>query len=478
MRSLTARSFTSAARGRRLDGSTPRYNEPMSKVTAHLEGLVRLFNLPPRSAEKAVLEAVVNSVQATEDRFGDETPARGKVEVAIVRDRDLLDEPNGRSAAPIVAIEVRDNGVGFDAENFASFLKVGSPRKLKIGGKGVGRLAWLKLCSEVRVASMFEGEKGLRSREFRFTAEDENVDGEDAPADKVQAASKFRTTVRFTKLRETYRRHLPKLLETWASRVANHLLLPILKGSCPRITVVEADGCGRIPVNENFLASALLQQEEAKIEVRDHRLRVTLTRLKRSGEGGSQVLLCANGRTVEEPAITQVVPNLPSTLYDPGNGNDDGPGEFDFVMLVEEDLLDERVNMERTRLDIVDDESSPLYQEEVSRKDLLRAVAPAARRFLEPYLMRVEEANLVRAKNRIRVRHVEFRPLLKYHEADIRALPPGLSDDDFDAALFRIHDRFHEKLRKEAVRLVAEAGVNPFEEGVRETYEKFLDQWN
>ena len=63
----------------------------MSKVTAHLEGLVRLFNLPPRSAEKAVLEAVVNSVQATEDRFGDETAARGRVEVAIlVETRDWV----------------------------------------------------------------------------------------------------------------------------------------------------------------------------------------------------------------------------------------------------------------------------------------------------------------------------------------------------------------------------------------------------
>ena len=449
----------------------------MPQVTANLKGLVSGFQLGPRSAEKAVLEAVMNSVQATADRFKKQTRGQGNVEVVIERDPSLLDDPVSRQTAPIIAIEIRDNGIGFDAENFASFLEVGSQRKLEIGGKGVGRLSWLKLGREAHVTSTFEGEGGLRFREFCFTVDADEIDDRDREADEAESSAGPRTVVRLTGLRNGYRQNLPKTLETWASRVADHLLLQILKGNCPRITVAEADGCGRIPVNEDFLTTTLLQREEQRVEVHGQDLAVTLTRLKRTGGGGSQVLLCANGRTIEEPAVTQVVPNLPATLFDPGGEGEDGPGAFDFVMLVEGALLDERGNMERTRLDI-EDEPSPLYAEEVSRKDILRAVAPVAKRFLEPYLLRVEEANLARARRRIVDRHVDFRPLLKFRQARIKALQPNLSDDDFDAALFRINEDYTAELRRKAKRLLNDAGPAPTEEERRQTFKKFVGQWN
>ena len=84
-----------------------------------------------------LMEAVSNSIHAITERFDDKAGKRGRIDVTVIR--DLEDENE-----PVLGFDVGDNGVGFTEENYKSFLTPDSRHKEKRGGKGVGRLGWLK----------------------------------------------------------------------------------------------------------------------------------------------------------------------------------------------------------------------------------------------------------------------------------------------------------------------------------------------
>jgi hypothetical protein len=79
----------------------------------------------------------------------------------------------------VVGFVVSDNGIGLNEDNFKSFLRPDSRHKIDRGGKGVGRLDWLKVFNEIKVDSAYEVEAGaskLEERAFDFVlAEEEQV---------------------------------------------------------------------------------------------------------------------------------------------------------------------------------------------------------------------------------------------------------------------------------------------------------------
>src|ERR1700742_3349688 len=113
----------------------------------------RVNRLPLRPTDKSaltpVMEAVSNSIQAITERFGEDAGKSGRVDVTIVRDLE-------KDGHPIIGFDIEDNGIGFTKENYKSFLTPDSRLKEKRGGKGVGRLAWLKVFEQVEVDSVYQ----------------------------------------------------------------------------------------------------------------------------------------------------------------------------------------------------------------------------------------------------------------------------------------------------------------------------------
>ncbi|WP_157137659.1 ATP-binding protein [Solidesulfovibrio carbinoliphilus] len=68
----------------------------------------------------------------------------------------------------IRSIEVSDNGAGFHIENQGSFNEFMSDYKLKIGGRGVGRFAYLKVFSIVKYESTYKGDDEFTDVGFIF----------------------------------------------------------------------------------------------------------------------------------------------------------------------------------------------------------------------------------------------------------------------------------------------------------------------
>jgi hypothetical protein len=125
----------------------------------------RVNRLPLKPSDKTalmpVLEAVSNGVYAITEKFEDNAGKHGRVIVTVLRDLEKDQEP-------IIGFDVEDNGTGFTSENYDAFLTPDTRMKEGRGGKGVGRLAWLKVFDYVEIDSIFEEGGALYRRQFKF----------------------------------------------------------------------------------------------------------------------------------------------------------------------------------------------------------------------------------------------------------------------------------------------------------------------
>jgi hypothetical protein len=125
----------------------------------NLGGRIRNLSLPASAKNSLIplFEAVSNSIHAVEARFGDkDAPLQGIIRIDIVRRDD--------AESHITGFVIKDNGIGLNDENMKSFRTSDSAFKVKRGGKGIGRLSWLKAFTNTLITSHFEqdGQKHRR----------------------------------------------------------------------------------------------------------------------------------------------------------------------------------------------------------------------------------------------------------------------------------------------------------------------------
>lgn len=186
----------------------------------------RVNRLPLRPTDKSALmplmEAVSNSIHAITERFGDEAGKRGRVDVRVIRDLQNEDEP-------IVGFDIEDNGIGFTHDNYKSFLTPDSRHKEKRGGKGVGRLAWLKVFEEVEVDSCYHEGGELHHRHFKFRlATSEQV--QLVKSSKLPEKSGVQTKVSFRGFDGRYATRCPSKQGTIALRILSHFVPLFISG--------------------------------------------------------------------------------------------------------------------------------------------------------------------------------------------------------------------------------------------------------
>ena len=118
------------------------------------------------SLEKAIAEAVVNSIHARATQ----------VDVKV----------HTFSDGNINCIEVVDNGQGFIRDNLESFFDLHSDHKKTLGGKGVGRATWFKYFSSIAVDSNFKENSEYKQIRFVFEKSSRNIDIDYSNSDKKE----------------------------------------------------------------------------------------------------------------------------------------------------------------------------------------------------------------------------------------------------------------------------------------------------
>ncbi len=174
----------------------------------------------------SIYEAVSNAVQAIEERFGRADFAkRGEITILV--------EINSDKTLNYVAIS--DNGVGLNAQHLESFETCDTRQKYAIGGKGVGRLIWIKVFNDIRVKSTFEtGLDGFEQVSFKF---DPNL------ADSLVDLSRQRgdgdlvgTQIILSKIRPDQNAGISRSI--LARHICHHFFPYFIAGSMPRLTVM------------------------------------------------------------------------------------------------------------------------------------------------------------------------------------------------------------------------------------------------
>jgi hypothetical protein len=323
----------------------------------------QVARLPLKPSEGNALlplfEAISNSMHAITDRFNDENIAsRGRIDIEIIRSGD---------SDSIIGFKVTDNGVGLNDTNYNSFLTPFSQLKINKGGKGIGRLGWLKVFKKVKIKSNYNSERGIESRNFDFILhKDEQIKFFEEPN---SSPTEVGTCIILREFIDAYGPKCPIKSATIVQRIIAHFL-PIFAGDKSPHILLHDEG-EVIDLKEQFSSKILETHEEivnVEIDEVSYPFIVKHMRCDKSirprGGQNNWICFCANDRGVKEYPIDDQI------------GLKTLGGEEIYVGTITGDFLDSYVNPQRTDF-IFDAEDS---------KEIRRRIATSVRQFLKTYI--------------------------------------------------------------------------------------------
>ena len=120
----------------------------------------------------------------------------------------------------IKSFSITDNGVGFTDENHEKFTRVIYKTNHE-GGRGVGRMAFLKVFKDVHIHSVFrEGEK-VFSRDFKFSADKEPEDTKKQENNELP----IQTTIRFGEIKSDFQENTKQSMGKYRDEILEHFYI-------------------------------------------------------------------------------------------------------------------------------------------------------------------------------------------------------------------------------------------------------------
>jgi hypothetical protein len=445
-------------------------------ITTSLTGRLRNTMLRQSHGLLPLFEAVVNSIQSIDSTYDDMD--QGRIEVHIIRhgqEAINMRVPGYTPREPITEFNVRDNGAGFHAENMKSFETLDSEYKLSLGGRGVGRLLWLKAFQQVEVTSLFTEDSQLRRRSFRFTASDGVVGLELEDVDHGEPS----TEVRLVGYQKYYQQQSPKKGSTIARDLLEHCLWYFVReGGAPKIFVIDNDETFDLQQQfEDYMRDSSKREEVA---VGAKKFDIIHLKLKAGAKSVPSLNWCAAHRVVIEENISGKIVGLHASLSDDG-------GEFTYAGYLTSDFLDEHVRPERTDFDLAEtpqtrDESADvqeaLVDEEPSRAEIRDAILHRVEEYLSDSLAVARER--VREKVEAFVSHQapRYRPVLRRIDERGLHLDPSVSEKELELELHRQFTDLEAEVLKEGQEVLEETALGHLgDDDLAEEYARRLGKY-
>ena len=421
----------------------------------NLVGRVRNTRLRPSEGLLPICEAVVNSIHAIEER--DIPLSDGHITVNILRQRDLL--TSARTEAPtaderISGFRITDNGIGFTERNMLSFRTLDSDYKLTHGGRGIGRLLWLKAFEAVKVESSYLGEDGKHHRRhFVFSAE--NGIQDDADTDVVRDTS-IRTSVTLEGLRDQYLSSSRMNTGDIAAQLLEHFLWFFIRPSgVPKIDLI--DRPESFVLNEMFGTGAHGSPATESISVKGSEFQVTHVR-RRSGTGSAHAIAwCADDRLVTRERLSGRIPGLHRSISDEA-------GDFVYWCYVSSPFLNEKARPERTGFDVAEKVGALFAHTEIGLGDVRDAVCGRIRGHLREHL----ERNQILARDRVdefvNKKAPRYRPIVNRMPEREWNLDPTASDKELELILHQEYSGLEREVIAEGHSIMENEAGEPDEE--------------
>ncbi len=407
----------------------------MRKFNVNLKGRIKNFSLPENKSLMPLFEAVVNSLQAIEERKKNAS-FYGKIYIKIDREETISDEILGC----IEDITIIDNGIGFNESNFDSFMESDSEYKEKLGGKGVGRFSWLKAFEKVNVHSNYEDEGEYRYRDFDFSLNSDIIDDKYSVVENKDIL----TVIKLCSFKENYKKNAPKELETIAIKLIQHCFVYLLEKDCPRIELADNNGSSII-INDLFKTKVILEDGIDVFSIEQNEFTLTKFRVDNAIINAHKMYLCANNRLVDTKDLSKLIVNLDNVL--------DAEKPFWFLGIVTASYLDENVDMNRLSFTIpetAEDGINPI----VTIAKIIDAVTQLIEKHLSSFLTPIAEKKKKRIEDYITAKAPQYRHILKYMPDQLDSIKPGISDDKLDIMLYQLDRDFELETKKEGAELV------------------------
>jgi len=427
------------------------------KLETNLQGRLRNTRLPQSKGLFPLFEAIINSIHGLEAA---EIPQDEKViQVIIQREgTPLFDESSNASRTdsssiePIINFKVLDTGIGFGEDNFNSFKTLDSQYKIDKGGRGIGRLLWLKAFDRVDVVSYFLSDQhACKKRSFHFSPDgisDHTIIDID---DKVHR----RTSVHLRGFKEHFRSSTPKKTSAIARAIVEYCLWYFVRpGGAPRIEV--SDGDQEILLNDLYENLMYSSAEFDQIQIKDTKFDLLHVKLKSTTSAIHSIGYCADKRLVVNEKLSKYVHGLHGKIT---NGE-----KFVYMCYVSSELLNERVDPVRNMFDINPDSGGLFDETEISWSEISQGVVTKISEHLRGYIDLINQRVQERLHQFVTAKAPRYRPILGYLNLNELNIDPEGSDRDIELALHRQYADMESQLLTEGQDLMNPQNGETFED--------------
>ena len=406
----------------------------------------------------ALFEAIVNSIDSIEQRDSRD----GRIVVTVCRDQgELAEDLHGNIKRNIVGFCVRDNGIGFTEANFLSFQTLDTRSKATQGGKGIGRLLWLKAFSAASISSRYVEPGGAAyQRSFRFLLSESGIeDPRHQELPNHPSAVEPETTVRLQGFRDRYREAVPKGGSVIARRIVEHFLEYFVLDRAPQIEFEDPDDDCVTKLNDIYDQEYLHDATQREFMIQQYAFKLLDTFLHADGHEKHSVVFCAHRRSVEQLNLSGRIPHLHAPLWVKGES-------VVYRGFITAPFLDRHVVPQRTSPDFshsvralgaaqrtsftLSRRGELLLDGEVTLDDITEAVLPLVREHLEPITAEARQQSYDRSRTFVMEQAPRFRPLLKYARESVESISADLSDQKLEQELHRLYSDLKGSFRSAA----------------------------
>ena len=429
-----------------------------------LRGRVRNTRLPQKQILMPLFEAVGNSIHAIEDSGHSSSASEISVFIHRVPQQDLQVEGPQR-ITDVIGLTIEDNGIGFDNDNFESFRTLDTEHKVERGGRGIGRLLWIKCFERVSVDSVFVEDGRKVQRTFLFDAQSEIHDHKKLTLTEDRAP---RTVIKIENIRKSYRSKWRKSTESILDHMLDHFLWYFLREEgCPKIVV--HDNGSKFCLRERFSERIQDPIVHDDISIKGQKFSVMHVRLRHSIASDHFVALCADGRLVEDSRTKGKIPGLFEHV-------EDSKGPFIHGSYVTSSFLDDRVQPDREGFEILEDHDL-FVDTEVTRIELMSRIHDSIKEQLSDIIAENTEKSGDRM-HRFVCNNPNYKPILKHLLEEDKIVDPLMSDSDLELYLHKKQQEFEHSLVGDGEKILCVNDGELFEEyeqRVQGYFEKISD---
>jgi hypothetical protein len=411
-------------------------------IVLDVKGKVKNMTLARSRALLPVFEAIVNSfhsIQSLKDKSN--TFINIKIERDLSQVVDDKHKDNGEFY-PITDFIIEDNGVGFNEENYKSFLTSDSTYKTSIGGKGIGRFLWLKAFENIEVDSIYTEDNKTMNRNFTFSLDDEPI----KVINFSECDCKERITrIKLNNFKDIYRNSCTRKLDLIGIKVIEHCMSFFLLDDCPNVTL--EDKFDKICLNNLFKEKVSVNTTRDKFNIKGNEFEISHVKLYYGNETTNRLHFCANNREVDDINLAKLIPTLNGKI------KKDEEKEFIYSAYIFGNYLDDNVNAERTSF-IIPDSNDMATKDLATMDDIKDEAIKLIKHYLRDYIHYLNEKKQQKIIEYVNHKSPQYKLLTKYKKEDLENIPANLSEQQLELELFKISQKLNLEIKQTGEKLL------------------------